>query len=167
MGSSRAPFTYGLLLALCLPLLAQAGKHDDVHNAVRCSENGFALGGYDAVSYHLNSGPLLGSPEILIEHGGNTYSFVSTENRRLFEQDPSKYAPSYLGWCSTALAHGRLLCPDYTNYKIENGRLLLFENVGFVNGRDLWNSNEDRYRRRANNNFKKFVERGRHAEDDA
>ena len=35
---------------------------------------------------------------------------------------------------------GRLACPDYTNFKIEDGRLLLFELTGFTNGRTVWNS---------------------------
>jgi hypothetical protein len=51
---------------------------------------------------------------------------------------------------------GRLACPDYANFKIEDGRLLLFERVGFTNGRDVWNSDPMLHRAQANENFALF-----------
>ena len=52
---------------------------------------------------------------------------------------------------------GRLACPDYTNFKIENGDLLLFELAGFTNGRTLWNSDPSGFRERADANALKLI----------
>ena len=51
------------------------------------------------------------------------------------------------------LALGRLTCPDFNNFKIENDRLLLFELTGFTNGQALWNTAPDRYRGLADGNY--------------
>jgi hypothetical protein len=52
---------------------------------------------------------------------------------------------------------GRLVCPDYTNFKIEDGRLLLFEIAGFTNGRTIWDSDPTGFRQQADANFKRLV----------
>ena len=47
---------------------------------------------------------------------------------------------------------GRLTCPDPLNFKIENGSLLLFELVGFTNGRTVWEVDPQSFRKRADDN---------------
>ena len=121
-----------------------------------CSPDGIALGGYDPVSYHAADGPVSGSEAFAVSTGSVTYLFANAEHQSIFEADPEKYIPSYLGWCSTNLSMGRLACPDFTNYKIENGKLLLFEHAGFTNGRDVWNANPRLHRKQADANQIKF-----------
>lgn len=118
-----------------------------------CAPDGVALGGYDLVTYFTQSAPQVGLPEVSVEHGGLLYRFINQENRASFLKAPQQYLPSYRGWCSTNLSMGRLACPDYTNYKIEHGRLLFFERVGFTNGLDVWNSDPLLHRRQADQNF--------------
>jgi YHS domain-containing protein len=96
-----------------------------------------AVGGYDLVSYFESSGPESGQQSLAVEYLGYTYLFSSADNRRAFVAAPEKYLQRYRGWCATTLAMGRLACPDPLNYKIENGSLLLFELVGFTNGRTV------------------------------
>ena len=83
-----------------------------------------------------------------------TYLFETEANRQAFLDDPTRFLPAYSGWCAVTLALGRLTCPDYTNFKIEDDRLLLFELTGFTNGQTLWNSDPGRYRQQADGNYK-------------
>lgn len=123
------------------------------HNPGECAPDGIANGGYDLVSYRQEGGPRYGSGEFPAQHGGLTYLFETEENRQLFLADPARYLPAYSGWCAVTLSLGRLSCPDYTNFKIEDDRLLLFEQTGFTNGQTLWNSNPNRYRGLADDNY--------------
>jgi len=143
-----------VLLLSTLPLLAISSEHTMPHP---CSPDGVAVGGYDLVSYHQPGGPLMGSTDIKLQREGLTYRFSSEENLALFLASPPTYLPRYQGWCATALAIGRLVCPDYTNFKIEDGQLLLFELVGFTNGRTLWNSDPVSFKTRADNNASKLL----------
>ncbi len=138
------------------PLEAEAvtADHAPALNAEVCAPDGVAVGGYDLVSYFGEQGPQIGAVDIQSEYQGLVYRFASEDNRETFALEPERYVPSYRGWCSTNLSMGRLACPDYTNYKIENGRLLFFEQVGFTNGLDVWNSNPLLHKRQADRNFR-------------
>jgi hypothetical protein len=118
-----------------------------------CHPDGIAVGGYDLVSYHDDAGPVQGTEEFRAEHDGLYYQFASAYNRAAFVAEPDRYLPAYAGFCAITLALGRVTCPEYTNYQIEDGRLYLFEVTGFTNGRTLWNSDADQFRRRADENF--------------
>jgi len=118
-----------------------------------CAEDGIALGGYDVVSYFAAGGPLAGRRETAVVHDGLTYLFANESNRAVFAADPQRYLPAYGGWCATTVAHGALRCPDFSNFKIEEGRLLFFEITGFTNGRAVWDSAPSTYRARADSNF--------------
>ena len=150
------------LLLLLLPVagLAEqaAARGASTASAHSCAVDGIAVGGYDLVSYHQSEGPRRGSTDFAYEHGGLTYLFSNRDNLETFLADTQKYLPTYQGWCAATLAMGRLACPDYTNFKIENGKLLLFELAGFTNGRSLWNSDPLGFRERADNNFIRLVQ---------
>ena len=115
------------------------------------------MGGYDLVSYHQPDGPVPGSGTLTYQLNGLTYRFSNQDNLVTFRESPQKYLPVYQGWCAATLAMGRLVCPDYTNFKLENGALLLFELAGFTNGRALWNSDPAGFRKRADANFERLV----------
>lgn len=123
------------------------------HNPGECAPEGIGVGGYDLLSYRSEGGPRFGSPEFSASHGDIEYLFETEENRRLFLDDPERFLPAYSGWCAVTLALGRLSCPDYDNFKIEDDRLLLFELTGFTNGQALWNTSPDRYRVQADDNY--------------
>ena len=143
-----------LLVFLTMFFAAAGSRAESPHP---CSEDGVAIGGYDLVSYHLPDGPEMGLATIEVQRDHQTYQFANEQNRELFLSDPTKYLPRYQGWCAATLAMGRLACPDYTNFKIEDGQLLLFELVGFTNGRTLWNSDPTGFRQRADANALQFL----------
>lgn len=122
-----------------------------------CAPDGIAVGGYDLVSYHHADGPQPGLVEFVVEQGEFRYLFVSERNKELFQQNPDRYLPEYSGWCAITLALGRLTCPDYSNFQIEDGKLFLFETTGFTNGRVLWNSDAPGFRVKADNNFQEVL----------
>ena len=126
---------------------------DAEHDPRICAPEGIAVGGYDLVSYHQENGPVQGETQWAVTHNELTYLFSSEDNQRLFKTDPEQYLPRYSGWCAISLALGRLTCPDYDNFQIENGQLLLFETTGFTNGRVVWNTDRKGNRKKADNNY--------------
>lgn len=118
-----------------------------------CAAEGVAVGGYDLVSYRQDSGPVKGIESVTAEHGEFTYFFRDESNRDAFLADPDYYLPAYSGFCAITLALGRVTCPDFANFKIEDERLFLFEVTGFTNGRVLWNSDSSTFRQQADTNF--------------
>ena len=131
---------------------------DESPDLSMCHPDGLGVGGYDLVTYRQESGPVLGDENFTFDHEGVTFRFVSRENLDLFSRDPEQYLPAYSGFCAITLAFGRVTCPEYANFKIENDRLLLFEITGFTNGRTLWNTDIDGFRTQADDNFKRLVE---------
>ena len=123
-----------------------------------CAPDGVSVGGYDLVSYRESGGPRMGSPDYSADHDGHTYHFADADNRRQFLADPDRYVPAYSGFCAITLALGRVTCPEYTNFKIEDDRLLLFEVTGFTNGRTLWNSDVARFRSQADQNHLRLID---------
>ncbi len=118
-----------------------------------CHEDGVAIGGFDPVSYRQPDGPVAGTADYSADHDGATYRFANAANLETFLADPARYVPAYSGFCAVTLALGRVTCPDYTNFQIEDDRLLLFEVTGFTNGRTLWNTDAPGFREKADDNF--------------
>ena len=163
---------YTLLLAPLLALSIQTGAQTEEPMMVKsqsgvplgtpfdrsmCVMEGVAVGGYDVVSYRQPDGPVRGTEVYSVEHGGSTYLFSSQSNVDTFLADPERFLPHYDGFCAVTLALGRVTCPEYTNFKIEDDRLLLFEVTGFTNGRTLWNTDPEDFRQKADSNFEKLT----------
>ncbi len=123
-----------------------------------CSPDGLAVGGFDVLSYREAGGPVAGDTEISADFDGQRYLFTTQANRDRFLEDPERFVPAYNGFCAITLSFGRVTCPDYRNFKIEDDRLLLFEVTGFTNGRTLWNSDSTTFRERADLNYERLLE---------
>lgn len=145
-----------MVVALVALTLGPSGAFADDY--AECAPDRLAIGGYDLVSYHGPQGPVPGLPEHAVSIDGLRYQFATASNRATFEASPQRYLPRYRGWCAATLAMGRLVCPDPLNFKIENGTLLLFELVGFTNGRTVWDSDPLGFRRRADDNARRLLQ---------
>ena len=88
-----------------------------------------------------------------MDYNGSTYLFANQSNLDTFRADPDRFLPSYAGFCAITLALGRITCPEFSNFKVEDDRLLLFEVTGFTNGRTLWDTNPEEFRSKADTNF--------------
>ena len=84
-----------------------------------------AVGGYDLVSYHQDTGPVRGSGYNTAQYEGVTYLFVSEENKEAFESNPKKYLPAYNGFCAYGVSLGKKFNTDPTVYEIVDGVLYL------------------------------------------
>jgi YHS domain-containing protein len=150
---TRASFSAAIAAVIFSAVAAQMPEP----KIAACNADGIALGGYDVVSYFSPSGPTPGKPEFRAEHDGSIYLFLSAANSDAFRESPETYLPAYGGWCATSVAHGARVCPDFLNFKIQQGRLLLFETTAFTNGRAVWETDPEGYRIRADERFARLL----------
>ena len=115
-----------------------------------------ALQGYDPVGYITQSKALKGQKEITASCRGVAYYFATEENRKLFVASPDKFLPAYGGWCATAMAKGKKVEIDPTNFKVTNGRLFLFFKAFYANAIKDWNNDEPGLTGKADANWKKI-----------
>ena len=99
------------------------------------NDSGIAIRGFDAVSFHTESKPILGSSEFSVDWEGAEWQFSTAKNRDLFAADPTKYAPQYGGWCAYAMARGAKATTDPKNaWSIHRGKLYLNYSSGVKSG---------------------------------
>lgn len=117
-----------------------------------------AIEGYDPVSYFDAGKPTKGDPKIASIWRGVTYQFASAANRDAFNAAPDKYAPTYGGWCASAMgAKGTKVEIDPTRFKVKDGRLHLFYKDFFSDALKDWNKNEKEWEPKADTNWKKIT----------
>ena len=122
------------------------------------TSNELALGGYDPVAYFEQGEPRLGKEIEQVEYAGNLYAFNSTKNRKLFEENPTKYLPEYGGWCAYAVAENATrMSPDPLQWQIQDGKLLLFTSnfMTSLTGdlKDDWNEAPKEYKEKGDTNW--------------
>lgn len=97
-------------------------------------ETGFAVSGYDVVSYFDLPMSPVGSPQqepakgnaaITAEYNGATFAFSSAENRDKFLANPAKFAPQYDGHCAYGVAKGGKVPGNPTLWRIVDDKLYL------------------------------------------
>lgn len=98
-----------------------------------------AISGYDAVSYFSNN-PAKGSSDFSHTHNGVIYLFASTDNKKTFMANPSKYEPAYGGWCAYAMSLDKSskVAINPKTYKIIDDKLFLFYNKLGINTKEKW-----------------------------
>lgn len=84
-----------------------------------------AVRGYDLVSYTQGNTPLTGKAEFAVVHQGATYYFADAANAEIFTANPSRYLPSFGGFCAYGASVAKKFDGDPTIYKIADGRLHL------------------------------------------
>jgi YHS domain-containing protein len=97
--------------------------------------SGIAIDGYDPVAYQSHGEASPGNVKYSAAWRGATWHFSSDENRALFENNPDQYVPQFGGFCSFAASKGFTAKTDPTVWRIEGGRLYLFNDAGM---RDNW-----------------------------
>lgn len=105
--------------------------------------SGIALEGYCPVAYFAVNKPVRGKPEYASTHNGVTYYFVSADAQQAFDAEPEKFLPAYGGWCAFGMAVQDKFPVDPRNFKIVDGKLLLFLKNKNVDALKLWNQDDD------------------------
>ena len=125
-------------------------------HAYNLDSKGLALEGYCPVSYFTDGTAIKGKPEHTSTYNNVDYHFVSNEAKRMFDRDPEKYIPAYGGWCAYGMAVQDKFPIDPTNFKIVNGRLMVFLRNQNVDALAKWNENDEQEQvRRAEAHWKK------------
>ena len=106
--------------------------------------SGVALEGYCPVAYFAINKPVRGKPEYASIHNGVTYHLVSADAKRTFDADPEKFIPAFGGWCAFGMAVQDKFPVDPRNFKIVDGRLMLFLRNKNVDAVALWNQGNEK-----------------------
>lgn len=88
-------------------------------------DDGFAIMGYDVVSYFTEKNPTMGNPKFKYVWMGAKWQFNSERNLNIFKDNPKKFAPQYGGYCAYAVSKNMLAPVDPTAWKIVEGKLYL------------------------------------------
>ncbi|MBE1527122.1 hypothetical protein GGC65_001578 [Sphingopyxis sp. OAS728] len=102
---------------------------------VSMSEEGLAIGGYDAVSYFSDGGPIAGSAAFEYRWNGALWRFASANARDRFAADPAAFAPQFGGYCAWAVSQNYIAPGDPKVWRIVDGRLYLNYNQ---RAKELW-----------------------------
>jgi YHS domain-containing protein len=105
--------------------------------------SGVAIDGYCPVAYFAANKAIKGKPEFASTHNDITYYFVSAAAKAMFDKNPQQYLPAYGGWCATGMALGDKFPVDPTNFKISDGKLLLFLKNKNVDALSIWDQNSE------------------------
>ena len=108
-------------------------------NGNNVPSTGLALEGYCPVCYIEANKAAKGDSKFSYDYKGVTYWFVSAAVRDTFKANPDKYVPAYGGWCATGVALGQRFPVDPTNFKVVDGRILLFLKNEKIDGVGHWN----------------------------
>ena len=89
------------------------------------------------------------------------YRFSSQETLDIFKKNPKKYEPAYGGWCAYAMGtKGEKVNMDPENFKIQNGKLLLFYHRFFTNTKEDWEEeNPQELEKKADQSWQKMTEK--------
>ena len=82
-----------------------------------------AIQGYDPVAFFKEQRPVLGSDAISYEWNDARWHFASEENKKVFINDPEKYAPQYGGYCAFGTAEGHKAPTEVDTWSIVNDKL--------------------------------------------
>jgi YHS domain-containing protein len=121
--------TTALALAFAAGLVGSALAGDQY-----IDKTGFAVSGYDVVSYfdlpqsavgQPQPSPLPGKAAITADYNGARFAFATEANRDRFLADPAAFAPQYDGHCAYGVAQGGKVPGNPTLWRIVDGKLYL------------------------------------------
>lgn len=118
---------FAALLAATISGAARAGEQ-------YVDQTGYAVSGYDVVSYFGLQQAAVGKPQprpaagkasITADYNGATFAFSTRANRDAFAANPAGYAPQYDGHCAYGVAQGSKVPGNPFLWRIVEGKLYL------------------------------------------
>jgi YHS domain-containing protein len=102
------------------------------------TKKGFAVNGYDVVSYFDNEAKE-GNNKFVAAYDDMDYKFSSQKNLDIFNKAPQKHLPEYGGYCAYAVAvKAKKVSIDPETFEIRDGKLYLFYNSWGTNTLESW-----------------------------
>ncbi len=102
-----------------------AWGHKEVNQPMFSNE---AINGYDAVAYFTENKAILGDEAHSYNWKNTDWRFSSQENKKLFAENPEKYAPQFGGYCAFAVSKGFTANSNPDIFESIDGKLYLFDN---------------------------------------
>lgn len=110
-----------LMLGSVSPVCAQ--NRTNTSTGMTLAKAPLAVHGYDVVAYFTEGTPRVGRAAFTATYDGAAYRFVSEGNKKLFEDNPERYAPQFGGFCAFGVSVGAKFDGDPTLWRIVNNRL--------------------------------------------
>jgi len=101
-------------------VLAEAKK-----SRIAVDSQGVTIQGYDPVAYFKQNKPVKGSPANQSVYQGAKFYFASAADKKEFDKNPGRYAPSYGGYCVNSLRKGKLVNGDPNVFFVYKEKLYL------------------------------------------
>ena len=111
-------------------LLASSAFAGELVNVSGASK--IAVSGYDPVAFFTEAMAVNGSPFITAEYRDATYFFATEEHKKLFVENPAKFAPQYGGYCAYGVSLGKLFPVDISTWQVRDGKLYLNLNADIL-----------------------------------
>lgn len=111
---------------------------------------GYAIGGFDVVSYWSASGPTMGFEEYEVFVDGVSWRFANQGNRDEFLKHLSIYRPQYSGYGAYAVAHGKVPRGNPITWVIYEQKLYFFYSI---KAKKSWERNKVKMVRQADKNW--------------
>ena len=111
------------------PTVEQPDRNIEAYNPSHLEKG---ILGFDPVAYFAEHGgqAVQGDVNISVTYGGIEYFFSSEENRQIFLENPTKYEPTYGGWCAWAVANEGYAPVNPMLFTEHNGRMHFFLHAG-------------------------------------
>lgn len=111
---------------------------------------GFAMGGYDVVSYWSSGGPVLGTDDYEVQKGNVTWRFSNQGNYEEFLKHYEVYAPQFSGYGAYGVAQGKTPRGNPKIWMIADNKLYFFFSL---EARTRWGLARKKYIREAIKNW--------------
>ncbi len=111
---------------------------------------GFAIGGYDVVSYWSAAGPVLGKDEYELQMAKTTWRFSNKGNFEEFRKYAGVYAPQFSGYGAYAVSQGKAPRGNPRIWVVADNKLYLFFSL---KGKKNWLENQQESIRKAIENW--------------
>lgn len=128
-------------------------------------ETGYAVSGYDVVSYFdlpqsdvgaPQRAPLEGNSQFIVEFNGANFAFATEANRERFLADPTAFTPQYDGHCAYGVTKGNKVPGNPMLWRIVDDKLYLNITTSVV---ELWEDNIARNLADSENNWARLEPR--------
>jgi YHS domain-containing protein len=123
----------GLVFAIatlvgCSAMIAQnpSSKLKPVNAVADGDDARVMLKGADVTAYFTQGRYVQGSPQFKSVYESVTFRFASTEAKRLFDAEPTKYLPQFGGYCANGMAYAIPWGGDADTFRVEGGKLYIF-----------------------------------------
>ncbi|MDB2675458.1 YHS domain protein [Flavobacteriales bacterium] len=145
-------------LLLFLIVFFQDIYSQDANSHLNLNSNNIAVDGYDLVSYFEENKAVEGKKNYKFTFENVNYYFSSEKHLNSFKKSPTKYLPSFGGWCAYAMgATGEKVKIDPESFIVNEGNLYLFYYSFFNDTKSKWNNDPKNLEQKAKINWKKIT----------